>query len=105
MAGLLLSILDSSEHLTEIAFTLLDVQDWLLKKGFKGYDSSSIRTVLQNQWHLKPSDNSYSYQQYKFASDGKLYEYSAKGRYYKLLRNEVYHLNNLDDTDDKRIST
>src|SRR5205823_11494426 len=61
MAQLLLSILDIKENLQEICFTLSDMQDWLVKKGFRGYETSSVKRVLQNVWNLKPSENSLTY--------------------------------------------
>ncbi len=65
VAAILLSILDVNEQATHICFSLSDVQDWLQKKGFRDYDISTVRNVLQNLWHLKPTDNSYGYLQYK----------------------------------------
>ena len=88
MAQILLTIVDQKE-LSEICFSLSDMQEWLQKKGFRGYDSNSIRKVLQDSWRLTPSENSNSYIQYRLSSDGGIYEYNYKGRYYKLSQNEI----------------
>src|SRR4051812_20549365 len=74
MAQLLLSILDLKDGIEEIHFSLSDVQDWLVKKGFRGYDSGAIRNVLQNTWNLRPENNSITYLQYRFGTDGNIYE-------------------------------
>jgi hypothetical protein len=99
MAQLLLSILDIKEGVEEIQFSLSDIQDWLVKKGFRGYETGAIKNVLQNTWNLKPQNNSITYLQYKFAADGNLYEFNIKGRFYMITQKEVYKLNNLDDFD------
>lgn len=91
MAQILLTIVDQKE-LSEICFSLSDIQEWLQKKGFRGYDSNSIRKVLQDNWKLTPSENSNSYIQYRLSSDGSIYEYNYKGRYYKLSQNEVLNV-------------
>jgi hypothetical protein len=104
MSQILLFILDSKETIKEICFCLSDMQDWLIKKGFRGYDSGSIKRVLQDEWKLLPSDNSNSYQQYRILGDGTIYEYTQKGRFYKLSEKEILKFNNLDDFDDKSIT-
>ena len=104
MSQILLYILDTKETIYEICFCLSDMQDWLIKKGFRGHDSGSIKRVLQDDWKLRPSDNSNSYQQYRMLGDGTISEYSQKGRFYKLSEKEVLKLNNLDDFDDKSIT-
>ncbi len=103
MSQILLTIVDQKE-LSEICFSLSDMQEWLQKKGFRGYDSNSIKKVLQDSWKLIPSENSNAYTQYRFGLDGSLYEYSHKGRYYKLSQKEVVNLHFFDDFDDKSIS-
>jgi hypothetical protein len=102
MSQILVMIIDHKE-LSEICFSLSDMQDWLQKKGFRGYDSNSIRKVLQDHWKLNPSENSNSYTQYRLSSDGSIYEYSYKGRFYKLSQNEVLNHYYSDDFDDKSI--
>ncbi len=104
MAQILLTIVDQKE-LREICFSLSDMQEWLQKKGFRGYDTNSIRKVLQETWELTPSENSNSYIQYRLSSDGSIYEYNYKGRYYKLSQNEVLKHHYSDDFDDKSISS
>ena len=104
MAQLLLTILDLKENVLEISFTLSDMQDWLMKKGFRGYETGSIRRVLQNVWHLKPSDNSFAYLQYRFGTDGAIYEYNQKGRFYLVTKKEILIANNIDDFDDNDIN-
>jgi hypothetical protein len=52
-----------------------------------------------------PSENSNAYTQYRLGSDGSIYEYNYKGRYYKLSQKEVLNLYYSDDFDDKSIST
>lgn len=99
MAQLLLFVLDSKDDRDEIQFTLSDMQEWLLKKGFKGNDSNSIKRVLQSIWKLKPSDNSLTYWQYRFGGDGAIHEYQVKGRFYSISKKEVFNLNNLDAAD------
>ena len=96
--------IDEKEKNKERSFCLSDMQDWLIKKGFRGYDSGSIKRVLQDEWKLQPSDNSNSYQQYRILGDGTIYEYTQKGRFYKLSEKEVLKLNNFDDFDDKSIT-
>ena len=58
MAQLLLSIIDVKEEVEDLQFTLSDMEDWLIKKGFRGYDSGAVKNVLQNMWQLKPVLNS-----------------------------------------------
>ncbi len=99
MSQILLTIVDQKE-LSEICFSLSDMQEWLQKKGFRGYDSNSIRKVLQDSWKLIPSENSNAYTQYRLGVDGSLYEYNHKGRYYKLSQKEVLNLH----VDEKSIS-
>ncbi len=105
MSQILLFIIDTMDNAKEISFCVSDMQDWLIKKGFRGYDSGAIRRVLQDEWKLQPSANSNSYQQYRLTSDGKISEYTQKGRFYKLSEKEIIKLNNLDDFDDKLIIT
>src|ERR1019366_3838711 len=81
MSHLLLSILDVKESIQEICFSLSDIQDWLIKRGFRGSDTGAIRSVLQNAWNLKPECNSLAYLQYKYGTDGIIYEFNTKGRY------------------------
>ena len=104
MSQILLHVMDSIDNINEIRFCVSDMQDWLMKKGFRGYDSSSIRRVLQDEWKLEPSANSNSYPQYRIAADGTIYEFAQKRRFYKLSENEITRLNNLDDFDDKLIT-
>ncbi|MGN6533739.1 MAG: hypothetical protein ACTHK0_18510 [Ginsengibacter sp.] len=47
LEGILLSIQDLSEALTEICLTPTDAQDWSLRRGSSGYELSNIRNVLQ----------------------------------------------------------
>jgi hypothetical protein len=103
MAQILLTIIDQKE-LCEICFCLSDMQDWLQKKGFRGYDSNSIKKVLQDTWRHTPSENSNAYTQYRLGSDGSIYEYNYKGRYYTLSQKEVLNLHFFDDFDDRSIS-
>jgi hypothetical protein len=102
MSQILMMIIDHKE-LSEICFSLSDMQDWLQKKGFRGYDSNSIRKVLQDSWKLAPSENSNSYTQYRLSPDGSIYEYSYKGRFYKLSQSEVLKHYYSDDFDDRSI--
>ena len=104
MAQIILTITDQKE-LSEICFSLSDIQEWLQKKGIRGYDSNSTRKVLQDTWKLMPSENSNAYTQYRLGSDGSIYEYNYKGRYYKLSQKEVLNLYYSDNFDDKSIST
>ncbi|HEX8358166.1 MAG TPA: hypothetical protein VF610_12165 [Segetibacter sp.] len=103
MAQIILTIKDQKE-LSEICFSLSDMQDWLQKKGFRGYDSNNIKKVLQDTWRLAPSENSNAYTQYRLGSDGSIYGYNYKGRYYKLSQKEVLTLYYSDEFDDKSIS-
>jgi hypothetical protein len=104
MAQILQGILDNREDARSICFCVSDMQDWLIRKGIRGYDSVSIRRVLQTDWKLQPSANSNSYQQYRLAVDGSIHESTQKGRFYKLSEKEVLRLNNLDDFDDNTIN-
>jgi hypothetical protein len=102
MSQILMTITDQKE-LSELCFSLSDMQDWLQKKGFRGYDSNGIRKVLQDAWKVTPSENSNSYMQYRLSSNGSIYEYSHKGRFYKLSQSEVLKHYYSDDFDDKSI--
>lgn len=104
MAQLLLFLLDQREA-EEICFCVADMQDWLSKKGIRGYDSNNIRRVLQEEWKLKPSENSNAYLLYRLGGDGNIFECNQKGRFYRLSQKEVLKLNNPDDFDDKHIIT
>src|SRR5207237_674530 len=88
MSQILVMIIDQKE-LSEICFSLSDMQDCLQKKGFRGYDSNGMRKVLQDTWKLSPSENSNSYTEYRLSTDGCINEYSYKGRFYKLSQSEV----------------
>lgn len=105
MAQLLLLILDTKDNPGQLQFTLSDVQEWLMKKGFKGHDSGAIKRVLQNVWKLKPTVNSLTYVQYRFGSDGVIHEHNIKGRFYHVSEKEVLRLNNLDDFDAVDVSS
>ena len=104
MAQLLLFVLDAKEGINKICFSLSDIQDWLVKKGFRNHDTSSVRSVLQNTWQLKPETNSLTYLQYKLGTDGVLYEFSNTGRFYSVSEKDILKLNNLDEPDESLIS-
>lgn len=104
MAQLLLSIIDIKESVEELHFSLSDMQDWLARKGFRGYETGAIKNVLQSMWQLKPATNSLAYLQYKFGADGTINEFNTKGRFYTISQKEVYKLNNLYDFDAGSIS-
>jgi len=104
MAQLLLNILDSNDEIIEINFSVTDIQQWLQKKGIKGNENTKLKGVLQNEWKLKPSSNSYTYTQYNFGIDGNILIHSSKGRFYSVTKDEVLKLNNLDDFDEMRIT-
>jgi len=105
IAQLLLSILDVKEGIEEIHFSLSDIQDWLAKRGFRGYDSGAIRNVLQNTWNLRPENNSITYLQYRFGTDGNISEFNIKGRFYRINQKMIFNLNNLDDFDAVNITS
>jgi len=104
IAQTLLFIMDNRDDVDSIQFCVVDVQDWLLKKGWRGQDGGAIRRLLQDGWHLQPSPNSNAYLQYRIGTDNNIYEFNQKGRFYTLSRKEVLTLNNLDDFDEKNIS-
>jgi len=97
MAQILLDIVDQLKDVKSICFCVSDMQDWLMRKDFRGHDSVTIRRVFQTDWKLQPSANSNSYQQYRIAVDGSIHESTQKGRFYKLTEKEVQQLNNIDD--------
>ena len=92
IAQILLSIADLKE-VDEVKFSVGDVQDWLLKKGFRNHDSTAIRRVLQSTWNLKPAPNSNSYNQYKIGLDGTIYESTQKGRYFTMSIKTIEKIN------------
>jgi hypothetical protein len=100
MAQILLHILDSKEVPEEICFCTTDMQGWLQGKGITNRDANAIRKVLQEEWGLKPSANSNAYLQYRIGSDGVVYEYNQKGRFYSIKKRMVLDLNYLDETDE-----
>lgn len=104
MAQVLLFILDNREGAEEINFCISDVQDWLQRKNFNNRDSNAIRRGLQSEWKLKPQDNSNSYLQYRLGTDGNIYEYTQKGRFYTLSKKKVLTLNYFDESDDNNIN-
>lgn len=104
MAQILSTIIDQKEEVEEICFCISDMQDWLKLKCFRGNDSNSIRRILQENWNLKPSSNSNSYLQYRMSTDGSLYEYVHKGRFFRLSKKMVWNLNTFDDFDDTVIN-
>ncbi|WP_346237355.1 primase-helicase family protein [Niabella insulamsoli] len=104
IAQILLTILEAREEVSEIQFCITDVQDWLQKKGFHHRDSTAIRKIVQQDWQLRPSGNSNAYQQYRLGTDGNIYEFTQKGRFFTIEKKEVLKLNNLDDFDDSTIS-
>lgn len=94
MANILQSIMDDRD-LDEIRFCVGDMQDWLNKKGVRNKDVVQIKRVLQNTWKMEPAKNSLSYLQYKFLSDGSIFEQPGKGRYYTMTKSKVNELNDL----------
>ncbi|HMR85226.1 MAG TPA: hypothetical protein PKE30_18910 [Niabella sp.] len=92
------------EPVNEICFCVADMQDWLQKKSIHNRDTMAIRKILQRDWQLKPADNSNSYLQYRLGTDGSIYEFQQKGRFYSLQKSEVLKLNNIDDFDDNNTS-
>ena len=94
IAHILLTICDEKD-LDELRFCTGDVQDWLNKKHVRYKDVVQIKRVLQNAWKLTPAKNSLTYSQFKFLTDGTVYEQTGKGRYYCLSRSRVYELNEL----------
>lgn len=105
MAQVLLSIMDNKDNAEQISFCISDLLDWLNKRGIRGYDTTAVKRVLQDNWKLKPSGNSNSYLQYRIGSDGNIYEYNQKGRFYQLSKHDVLKLNFLDDFDEKDINS
>lgn len=100
MAQILLNIIDSKETIQQICFCISDMQEWLQRKGFNSRDTSAIRKIVQSEWKFKPADNSNSYLQYRFGTDGNIYEFTQKGRFYCITQKDILKLNNLDDIDD-----
>jgi hypothetical protein len=100
MAQILLHILDTKDEVHEICFCLSDMQEWLQRKGFNNRDATAIRKVLQNEWKLKPANNSNAYLQYRLSIDGTIYEYNQKGRFYSISKTDILKQNNLDELDD-----
>ncbi|MGV3603640.1 MAG: primase-helicase family protein [Dyadobacter fermentans] len=94
IAHILLTIADEKE-LDEIRFCTGDVQDWLNKKHIRFKDLSQIKRILQNAWKLSPASNSLTYPQYKFLTDGSVFEQTGKGRFYTLSRRRINELNEL----------
>ncbi|MCF0064420.1 hypothetical protein MUK70_25465 [Dyadobacter chenwenxiniae] len=94
IAHILLTICDEKD-LDELRFCTGDVQDWLNKKHVRYKDVVQIKRVLQNAWKLTPAKNSLTYSQFKFLTDGTIYEQTGKGRYYYLSRSRIYELNEL----------
>lgn len=92
LAGVLLSIVDDQE-LKEIRFCIGDAQGWLNRRGIRSPDTTSIKRVLQNVWNLKPASNSNAYMQYKFSTEGNIYEQASKGRFYTLDVETILKLN------------
>lgn len=85
-------IIDEKE-VDEIQFCVNDIQGWLDKRGFKAIESVQIKRILQNEWKLIPTTNTFSYLRYKINYDGSILEESAKGRYYKIDTNLLTKFN------------
>jgi len=47
VAQILLFLLDNRENAEAIYFCIGDVQEWLIKKGWRGQDSATIRRLIQ----------------------------------------------------------
>jgi hypothetical protein len=105
IAQLLLLLIDSKENTDLICFCLSDIQDWFLKRGIRGYDSTVIKKILQDNWKLKPAPNSITYLQHRIGYDGTIYEFNQKGRFYQLTKKEVLNLNFFDEFDEKIINS
>jgi hypothetical protein len=103
MALLLLTILDSHEDLESISFCLSDMQAWLQRKGIRSIDTNQIKSVLQNNWKLLPTKNSFTYTQYRLGYEGDFSQCPQRGRFYTVEKNEVLRLNNLDESDESLI--
>ena len=104
MAQILLQIMDFEEGLVEISFCVTDMQEWLQRKLFNNRDLAAIRKVLQDEWKLKPSSNSNSYNQYRIGFDGTISKYNHKGRFYTIEIRDILKHNNIDDLDEKNIT-
>ncbi|KAA6440872.1 helicase [Dyadobacter flavalbus] len=94
IAHVLLTIVDEKD-LDEIKFCTADVQDWLNKKHVRYKDLIQIKRILQNNWKLVPAKNSLSYLQYKFLTDGSVFEQTGKGRYYILSKKQINEYNDI----------
>lgn len=92
MSGALLTIADEKE-ITEIKFCISDMQNWLNRKGFRYHNIGSIKRILQQSWKLRPAGNSNTYNQYRIAGDGSIYETVQKGRYYAMGLEMILKLN------------
>lgn len=90
--NIMLSILDEKE-LDELLFCTNDIQSWLDRKGFKAIETVLIKRILQQEWKLEPTPNTYSYTRYRFNYDGNLIDEPAKGRYYKMDKNTIINFN------------
>ena len=106
IAQVLLELCDHNESLTELSFCLGDVQQWLKIKGIYKGDSSSLKQVLQTQWNLSTQKNSNIYVQYRIGPNGDIFKKPQhKGRYYTISKKQILSINDIDDSDEKLITT
>ncbi|MDY0393016.1 MAG: DUF5906 domain-containing protein [Candidatus Bipolaricaulis sp.] len=88
LLSILTTIIENKE-LTDISFCINDIQNWLEYKKYMTISAMNIKRILQNEWKLEPTSNTFSYTRYWFTSDGSIEEKSAKGRYYKMDLNMI----------------
>ncbi len=77
-----------SRELTEFCLTNTHAKKLLERSGFT-VSRSYVRKILEEVWKLKQYPNASNFTAYQYDSSGSIYEKDEKGRYYKILHQEL----------------
>jgi hypothetical protein len=77
-----------SRELEEFCLTNTHAKKLLERSGFS-VSRSHVRRILEEVWKLKQYPNASNFTAYQYDSTGSIYEKEEKGRYYKILHQEL----------------
>ncbi len=78
-----------------VEFCIEDARMWLSNRKVGNYTSSQIRQFVQNNWELKPTNNSLSYTAYFISIYGDLSEKKQVGRFYSITADFIKKLDEM----------
>jgi hypothetical protein len=96
LAQILITIIDNLvDNKTEAEFCLGDALIYVKTVGFRSPDSNALKRILQDNWGLKPENNTKSYTKW-LISNNTLSHTKARGRYYSINKKMLENLGFLD---------